>query len=139
MEQQTLAILHNANLKATAPRLAILKVFAGNHLPINAEHIYAKVRSSNINEATVYRTLASFEEKGIVKQVDLRKDSTYYELASGHHHHHIVCTDCGKVEDFESCSVDKISDKVLSQSSKFSVIKEHSLELFGTCNACVKK
>ena len=139
MEQQTLDTLRKADLKATAPRLAILKVFAGNHLPINAEHIYQRVRRSNINEATVYRTLASFEEKGIIKRVDLRKDSLYYELASGHHHHHIVCTDCGKVEDFESCSVDKISDKVLAQSSKFSVIKEHSLELFGTCNACVKK
>ena len=139
MEKETQTILQQANLKATAPRLAILKVLAGNHLPINAEHIYQKVKRLNINETTVYRTLASFEEKGIVKRVDLRKESVYYELASGHHHHHIVCTDCGKVEDFESCSVDKISDKVLSQSSKFSLIKEHSLELFGVCNVCIKK
>ena len=92
-----------------------------------------------INEATVYRTLSSFEEKGIIKRVDLRKDSLYYELSSAHHHHHIVCTGCGTIEDFESCQIEKVSDKVLSQSSKFSIIKEHSLELFGVCNTCTKK
>jgi Fur family ferric uptake transcriptional regulator len=139
MEKESLDILHKANLKATTPRLTVLKVFAGTHLPINADHIYQKVKRLGINEATVYRTLTSFEEAGIVKRVDLRKDSLYYELASGHHHHHIVCTDCGTIEDFEACQIGKVSDKVLAQSSKFSVIKEHSLELFGTCNVCIKK
>ena len=132
-------MLHASNLKATAPRLAVLKVFGGIHLPINAEYIYQKVKRMAINEATVYRTLSSFEEKGIIKRVDLRKDSLYYELSSAHHHHHIVCTGCGTIEDFESCQIEKVSDKVLSQSSKFSIIKEHSLELFGVCNTCTKK
>lgn len=139
MEKETLTILRKAGLKTTVPRLAILKVLEKDRLPVNAEHVHRKVGRLDVNEATVYRTLASFEKKGIVRRVDLRKDSAHYELASARHHHHIVCTDCGTIEDFESCQIGKVSDRVLSQSSHFSVISEHALELFGLCNRCVKK
>lgn len=138
MEKDTLIILRESGLKATTPRVAILKVFAKNHLPINAEHIYQKVKISGINEATVYRTLLSFEEKNIIKRIDLRKDSLYYELA-GHHHHHMICIECGTIEDFETCKIGSISKDLLEHSKKFALIKDHSLELFGICKACDRK
>jgi len=83
----------------------------------------------------VYRTLTSFEESGILKKVDLRKNSMHFELSDSHHHH-IVCTACDTVEDFENKEIEKVLAKVAGKSSRFKNIKEHSLEIFGLCMKC---
>lgn len=133
-------ILKEKGYKATPARLAILDIFSKNREPINAEVIYKKILKiktlRKINEVTIYRTLLSLEESGILKKVDLRKNSSYFEL-NNDHHHHIVCTKCNKIEDFENTDLEKIIGRVVEKSSKFINIKEHSLELFGLCRMCV--
>ena len=131
-------ILKNTGFKVTPTRLSILKVFSNDCKPINAEYIHEKLKKEKVNIVTIYRTLTSFENSGILKRVDLQKDSVHYEL-SGHHHHHIICTDCEIVESFELCDLDSFTDKVLRSSSKFNTITKHSLELFGVCNKCNNK
>ena len=130
--------LKEHGLKATTPRVAILSVLREAHLPLGAQGVHVKLsKKSGIDLVTVYRTLASFEKAGIVKRVDLRTDTVMYEM-SGRHHHHIVCTDCGTVEDFNICEMDKLTQKITQKAKRFSSIREHTLELFGVCNACVK-
>ena len=131
-------ILKKSGFKVTPIRLAILKVFCHDCEPVNAEFIFKKLKKEKVNIVTIYRTLGSFELAGILKRVDLQKDSAYYEMA-GHHHHHIVCTGCGLVEGFEDCNLDSLSKKVLHSSHKFNLITKHSLELFGLCKKCNKK
>ncbi len=128
--------LKRAGLKNTPARKLILDVFSSDCKPINAEFIYGKLKSKNINQVTIYRTLASLTQVGILKKVDLRKGSAYYELAG--HHHHIVCTDCGTVEGFDDCDIKSLSKNVLGKSSKFKAISQHSLEFFGVCKSCTK-
>ncbi len=119
----------------TPTRLAVIETFCKNNRPIGAEFICKKL-NGKINEATVYRTLSSFEKSGILRKVDLRKDSTYFEL-NNDHHHHIVCTKCGEIEDFkENIEIEKLLKKVVVDSKKFKSIEEHSLELFGLCRVC---
>lgn len=129
--------LNEVGLKNTPARKLILEVFSSDCKPINADFIYGKLKVKKINRVTIYRTLASLEHAGIIKKVDLRKDSACYELEEGHHHH-IVCSDCGKTEGFEMCDLDIISKEVLKQSSQFKTINQHSLELFGLCKSCSK-
>lgn len=138
MKEDLSNILKNTGFKVTPIRLAIIKVFSIDCKPINAEYIHQKLKKEKVNIVTIYRTLTSFENAGILKRVDLQKDSVYYEIA-GHHHHHIVCTDCGLVEGFEDCDLDTFSDKVLKSSDKFNTITKHSLELFGVCKKCCGK
>jgi Fur family ferric uptake transcriptional regulator len=136
MKKDRRTLLKSLRLKATPARLAMLDVFALSSKPINAEHISERLKGLKVDHVTVYRTLASFEEKGIIKQVDLRKGSVYYELQEGeHHHHHLVCTDCGKVEDFDACEVGAALPGILKKSS-FKAVDSHSLELFGLCRKC---
>lgn len=130
-------ILKEVGFKITPSRLAILNTFSDDCRPINAENIHQKLKNKKINIVTIYRTLASFELAGILKRIELQKDSAYYELA-GHHHHHIVCTDCGLVESFYECDIVPLSKKVLVHSSKFESVTKHSLELFGLCKSCNK-
>lgn len=130
-------VLREKGLKATPARLAILNVFSADCKPINAEYIQQRLKGKDINLVTIYRTLSSLETSGILKTVDLRKGSAYYEFPT-HHHHHIVCTSCGKTESFEMCEVDKVSKSVLQKSPLFKTINQHSLELFGVCKSCSK-
>jgi Fe2+ or Zn2+ uptake regulation protein len=127
--------LKKSGLKITPTRLAILKIFSKNDKPISADFIFNKLKEK-INEVTVYRTLASFEKSGILRRVDLRRDSIYFEL-NNDHHHHMVCIKCGVIEDFqENKEIEESLDNIIKKSVKFKNIKEHSLEVFGICRVC---
>lgn len=133
-------ILKEKGYKATPARLAILGIFAKSKAPITAESVFRELKRNkkkkDINEATVYRTLSSLEEGGILTKVDFRKESAFFEL-NKEHHHHITCLKCDTVEDFESTAIEKALGGIVRNSSKFINIKEHSLELFGLCKSCV--
>lgn len=132
-------MLKENGYKVTPARLAILAVFTNAKFPVTAEDVCRELakdkKNKDINEATVYRTLSSFEEGRILKKIDFRKESAYFELAS-EHHHHITCVKCETVEDFESNEVEKALGGVIRNSSKFINIRDHSLELFGLCKKC---
>lgn len=135
MKESFISSLKDAGLKTTPTRKMILSIFSEDCKPVNAEYVYEKLKGKDVNRVTVYRTLSSLEKAGIIKKVDLRKDSSFYELA-GHHHHHLVCVDCGKTEEFENCTFDALSKEVLRKSSQFKSINQHSMELFGLCKVC---
>lgn len=130
-------ILKNSNIRVTSSRVMILENFYKTKKPIRAEDVYLNLKNK-LDEATVYRTLSSFEKNKIIRRVNLKKDSAYFEL-NNDHHHHIVCESCGKIEDFrENVEIEKILKKIVEGSSNFKNINEHSLELFGLCNFCNK-
>jgi Fe2+ or Zn2+ uptake regulation protein len=132
-------LLQDNGLKITQGRISILEVFSKYHKPLNAEGVSKYLKGNKVDEATIYRTLKSFEEKGILRRVDLRNDSVYFEMNEGHHHHHhLVCKQCGDIEDVDVCEIDRLSKMALMNSSKFKLILDHSLEFFGVCKACNK-
>ncbi len=132
-------LLKGKGYKITGARLAILDVFSKAKLPLRGEDVYKELKRDKnnrvINEATVYRTLTSFAEGHILKRIDFRKGSAYFELAL-EHHHHIACIKCDTVEDFESKDVEKALGGIVRNSSQFINIQDHSLELFGFCKKC---
>lgn len=137
MSKEFASILKGVGLKVTPIRLAVLSIFSSDCKPVNAEYILRRLKAKDVNLVTIYRTLSSFQKAGILKRINLHKDSVHYELAH-HHHHHIVCTDCGAVESFDDCDIDKVSKDILGKSSRFKTIKHHSLEFFGLCKSCSK-
>lgn len=130
-------LLRRAGIKATKIRIAVLDLFSHGCKPLSASDIFDSLRRQKTDLVTVYRTLTSFENAVILRRVDLRKDSVYFELAD-HHHHHIVCTLCGRTEEFSQCDIDKLFSKALQRSKNFNTVTGHSFELFGLCNTCSK-
>lgn len=135
-------ILKEKGYKSTPSRMAILKIFSENKKPISTDFVYKALlknkETGGINEATVYRTFSSFEESGILKRVEMKKDSVYFELNQDHHHH-IVCTKCMTIEEFKNNEIENLLEKIVDKSHNFKKIKEHSLELFGLCLKCSLK
>ncbi|HEU0085679.1 MAG TPA: Fur family transcriptional regulator [Candidatus Paceibacterota bacterium] len=130
-------LLKERGYKATPARIEILKILENVQKPLSVEQISHELKKKSVlmNEATIYRTLTSFEEGGLLRKIDMRKDSSYFEF-NDYHHHHIVCKKCDRIEDFESREIEKALARIVDSSSLFKRISEHSLELFGLCTKC---
>lgn len=126
--------LKKAGLKATLPRLKILRIFESSgtrHL--TAEEVYRHLLDAGeeVGLATVYRVLTQFEAAGLVKRHHFEGDRSIFELDEGGHHDHMVCTACGKVLEFYDSAIEE-RQREIAESHDF-YIREHSLYLYGTC------
>jgi len=121
--------------RKTTSRDAILSCIKNSHIPLSIDDIKNLLKKNHIqiDEATIYRNMKTFVEKGELIQIDFQEGKFRYESASLPHHHHIVCEKCGAVE-----NVPVKEDSLLKQlriKTKFKVMR-HSLEFFGLCNKC---
>jgi Fur family ferric uptake transcriptional regulator len=126
--------IRRAGLKVTLPRVKILEVLeAGEAQHMSAEEVYKRLleRGEEIGLATVYRVLTQFEAAGLVEKHHFEGGVSVFELNRGSHHDHIVCTDCGRVEEFVDELIEE-RQRVIAAERGFS-IKGHSLILFGEC------
>ena len=131
-------VLRKSGYKATPSRLAILGIFRKIRKPMSAQEVIDAL-PRDTDQATVYRTLKSLREKGIINQIDLRHNHAHYELTDLAEHHHLICLRCGKIEDVHHCGVEEVQTKVLRSSKHFVEIKQHALEFYGICKSCSKK
>lgn len=123
-------------MKKTSARTIILKYLEKQRGPVFIDQIYTAVKKEDINQSTVYRTINFFLKEKIIRTVSLSKDKLYIELERNDDHHHIVCTDCGKIDDFKNCPADTIIKSILKKNQNFSRISTHTFELFGICKNC---
>lgn len=72
--------LNDVGLRATTARLNILKILDHHHTQITADELYLKCLEMNLNISltTVYKCLADFEAKHIVKRIFLGKNKSLY-------------------------------------------------------------
>ncbi len=103
MSTATKEILKKNNMSVTDSRLQILDLFYETEGALAHADI-EKQTSDKIDRVTIYRTLQTFEEKGIVHTIPTADNSVKYALCKEHceegHHHdnhvHFVCEHCGK-------------------------------------------
>ena len=77
-EKKFADLLHQAGLKATPARFAILEVLEKSSLPLSPARILKNMGRSDIDQATVYRTLNSLRELGAVRQIDLEHGHAHF-------------------------------------------------------------
>ena len=135
MKHTPAELLRAHDLKATAPRIAVLEALQATHLPIRVQDIKKHLGKGKADTATVYRILGALVNAGIVRQINLSDTAKYFELDLGDDHHHIVCTSCSRIEEFHGCGVEKLEASVLKK-TPFASIQQHALEFFGICNDC---
>lgn len=131
-------LLKSAGLRATKPRLSVLTILEESNLPLSVADIAAVLRRPRVDQVTVYRTLETFVQAGLVHHVELHQGRSFFELATREHHHHLVCRSCGRVEDVEGCDMELVEKNVAKNSKNFHAVSSHALEFFGDCKSCVK-
>ena len=116
MENKLNDILKRNNLSVTESRKKILQLFYSFPGAL-AHHDIENKASEKFDRVTIYRTLQTFVDKGIIHTIPTAGNSIRYALckdqcADGHHHDehiHFLCSDCGKTFCIEDVIIPKVS------------------------------
>ena len=132
-------ILKRNNLKVPQPRLRVLEIISTKDSAISQPEL-EKLLGKDIDRVTLYRVLASFEEKGIIHKIfDLHGTATYAMCStdcSEHDHHdqhvHFICRVCNSVYCLDDITLPKVSIP-----AGFS-LEAIAVNALGVCNHCKK-
>ncbi|TAF44521.1 MAG: transcriptional repressor [Sphingobacteriales bacterium] len=130
-------LLVKHNLKITTPRLSVLAVLTTREMATSQPDL-EQLLGSKIDRVTLYRTLSTFEKKGILHKVMGANGTLNYALCSGactqHNHHdkhvHFNCTLCLNVY-----CLDKLQIPQLQIPDGFTT-KKIDLMVSGVCHKC---
>jgi Fur family ferric uptake transcriptional regulator len=104
MKKLSEEILKSSALSLTAGRKTILDIFLSSPNALAHQDIETKCKEK-YDRVTIYRTLQTFLEKGIIHTIPSSDNITRYALCNddcivtGHHHDnhvHFTCDTCGK-------------------------------------------
>ncbi len=134
--QNTLDILRKNNLRATPVRKELLQMFLESENALSNQDIEEKM--SDVDRVTLYRTLKSFQEKGIIHRAfdgtDISKYASCNDNCDAHAHHdehlHFHCSNC----DNTFC-VDEIPIPKLEMPKGFKAQKTN-IVVDGICEKC---
>ena len=134
-------LLRSNNLKQTKQRELILETIYNNNGHFTPEDIYNLIKESSpdikLGIATIYRTLTLLEEAGIVSSISFGAQGKKYEFGLKEHHDHLVCTQCGKIEEFMDDFIEKRQELIAKQHNL--KMTGHIMKIVGICETCQKK
>jgi Fur family transcriptional regulator, ferric uptake regulator len=137
MEQTIHALLKKNQLSVTASRHSILQLFM-HHPGALAHADIEKMTASKIDRVTVYRTLQTFVEKGIIHTIPSTDNNIRYALckascADGHHHDHHVHFECERCHN--TTCLDEVDTPVVRLPRGFR-LTQTEVVIKGVCRAC---
>jgi Fur family peroxide stress response transcriptional regulator len=126
------------NLNITPQRVAIYQELIKSKNHPDSEDIFKKIKNtfSEISLDTVYRTLSTFAEIGLIHLVEGYGEAKRYD-PDINNHHHFRCRQCNKIVDFHDESYNSLRvPRLFQKNFKVTNVK---IILEGTCDECIKK
>ena len=123
------------SLALTKQRYSVLRVIQGSDKHLTANEVFEDARRllPGISFATVYNSLRYLKKEGLIGEIRLGTDANLYDRKLTRHDH-AICTDCGKLIDFEL----PLPDGLLEAAAGCANFKSASIELtlHGVCPEC---
>jgi len=132
-------LLNKAGLRATAPRIAVLRTLGAVRIPLSHSEVVERLGDVGWDKATTFRNLVKLRDAGIAPVVSRIDGIDRYALSDPlgvtHQHPHFRCDDCGRI----AClPVDIIAapapDEAWSRS-----IQNAQIHLQGECPDCLAR
>lgn len=129
------ALFRARNVPLTHQRLAVYEELSARRDHPSAESLHESLLKAypSLSLATVYKTLQTLHEMGMVARVDSPTSQARYDAVMGTHHH-AVCTACGRIEDLFDPRLDSLPTP---RAAGFKV-SGHSVHFHGLCASCAK-
>lgn len=128
--------LRRSGGRVTSTRRATVEaLLAHTDRHLSAEQIVAAVRHRHpdVAESTVYRTLSTLEELGVIAHMHLDHGPATFHLAD-HRHRHLVCRGCHAVVEMPA---DLYSDLAAEVERRYGfVVEDEHFALSGLCPPC---
>lgn len=122
--------------RLTRARRAIVEalVHSGGHVSADELSDLAREDAPRVGRMTVYRTLDLLQQLGLIRPVYQGTGAAHYVLMDEGHHHHLLCSNCGRILEFDECVVKEMGQAI---SDRFDFeIQGHLLEFYGLCPRC---
>lgn len=134
-------ILRRFDLKVTPVRLQVLNVLVHSDVALSHSDITDRIGDESIDKVTLYRTLNTFNEKGLIHKVATEDRNWLYAImletnqipVSEHDHVHFICDSCEKIFCFPMSPQAPSGLAVLKDGFK---VTEQEVRLHGTCPSC---
>ncbi len=129
--------LRQRGRRVTLQREAIMQVLRGCAGHIAADDVYRRLREEfpQINRSTVYRTLHTLEELGLVRHTHDETGAPRYHHAEDPPHVHLVCRGCGGLTAVDELPV--LEQLVASLRDRYGFAADPThFPIAGTCAQC---
>jgi Fur family ferric uptake transcriptional regulator len=123
--------------RKTPERYAILDMIYSitGHFGIDELYHYMETEGEfRVSRATLYNTIILLIDANLVIKHQFGTSSQYERAYRNQTHHHMICTECGKVTEFQDENLKlAVSNTKLK---KFSA-SHYSLYIYGVCSKCI--
>ena len=98
--------------RVTTARRLVVEVLARTTEHLTADDLANRIHDAHpeIHLSTVYRTLDSLSEWGLVEHVHQPHGASFFHLAGAHQH--LVCDECGRIRDVPTCEFAALVDRL---------------------------
>lgn len=130
--------LREHGMRLTHQRLEVVREIAISDTHPDVETLFRGVRRRvpTVSLDTVYRTLGTLVELGLVAQVAATPGPARYD-ANVARHQHFVCTRCGMVRDVTGH--DAVTLRGLPHITTFGTVEMVDVQLRGVCTSCERE
>ena len=114
MEKNLEQLIRASGLKVTTSRLKVLSEILSMRRPFSVADIYHQLHNSGkaVGLATVYRSLISFSEAGLVHKLAVQNGEAIFQATGNNSHSHVFCQQCGKIENIDDPDVERLKHEV---------------------------
>lgn len=126
-----------AGLRLTPQRLEIFRELATAADHPSAELLHQRLlkKMPTLSLDTVYRTLGTFAEHGLINKVETVESQARFEVADVLHHH-LICRGCKEIIDFHWQIIDEAA---LPEAVKgWGQVERTNVVAYGICNKCLQ-
>jgi Fur family peroxide stress response transcriptional regulator len=131
------AACRKAGLKLTHQRykvyLELLR--SSDHPAAEVLHKRLLLKIPTISLDTVYRTLATFEQHGLIARVQTVQSHARFE-ARLKHHHHLICSVCNEIRDFQWEHFERLS--LPEDLREWGTASNKQVVVYGFCSKCLQ-
>ncbi len=132
--------LGDRGARFTPTRQVVVAQLSAAEGPLTPADLHRRL-GARVPVSSLYRTLATLDDGGIVQRTHDAEGITRFELAEwlNGHHHHLVCVGCGEVRDLEidgawEHAVAALVGEMAAASGY--IISGHRIDIEGKCARC---
>ena len=124
----------SVGIRMTGQRRLIIKVLENSKDHPDVETLFERANKidSKVSIATVYRTVRTLQNAGILEKLEFNDGRSRFEDAVRKHHDHLIDLDTGNVIEFFDKEIEQIQTKIAKKLG-YKLIG-HKLELYGKKN-----
>lgn len=131
------ALLKESGLRATAPRIAVLRLLAAVDQPLSHTEVLQRLGETDWDPATIYRNLVKLRDAALAPVVSRADGIDRYALAEaqgdGHRHPHFVCGHCGRI----ACLPADLTATLAIEGPWAASVQRAAVQLHGACPNCL--